>query len=149
MKQNDGKEIEGIFQTAVKGEGLSIYRLYDTKSAGKFLPAQPADYMGGVAGVATLIECKSSDHHKSFKDCALKDYISSVQFGHMKRWRVNGNVGVYIFKSLLADEIEVWDADTVLKAYQSGWSKNPRPVVCTKKTLIKEFTILVLRQANG
>ena len=55
-----GKKLEADWQKLCKKRGLWSIRLYDTRSAGQFIPPQPSDYLI-IQQHPEFIECKESD----------------------------------------------------------------------------------------
>jgi penicillin-binding protein-related factor A (putative recombinase) len=55
-----GKKLEKDCRELFKKKGLWFYRFYDSRSAGRFLPPQPSDYLV-LNPVANFIECKETD----------------------------------------------------------------------------------------
>ena len=133
MSKNDGSEIEGFVRDVITANNWSLHRLYDTKSAGKFLPSQPADFIGVLNGVPLLLECKSSDRFDTFKDCKLKDFIKPTQYASFTMWEKNGGCGLFVFYSLFGKKIEIWEGGTVRDAYREGWDETHEPSCTFKK----------------
>ena len=127
---NDGKEIEkrvGKALTNLLGKGAVMTRLHDTKSAAFFLPPSPGDFMGAVDGTPVLIECKSGEDKYTFTGCRVKDYVKPTQFAYHKMWVQAGGVSLFIFHSLITNEVEYWNGSTILSAYSYGWSADVEP----------------------
>lgn len=101
----------------VKGK-LSYIRLYDTKSArGKFLPAQPGDFIV-AAGAAHLLEVKASRKYRSLAEGqCLQDNVQAVQAAEHRLWARAGNPCWFLFYSLPAGLLELWKGDEVGLAY--------------------------------
>ena len=137
MSKNDGKEIEKWVRDCATENHWSLHRLADSKSAGRIIQAQPADYMGVIAGVPVLLECKSSERFDSFKDCRLKDFIKPTQFASFKMWERNRGCGLFVFHSVFGKNIEIWSSYVILEAYSGGWSVQEPIEVMDKKTLTK------------
>lgn len=131
MSKNDGKATEklvGKALTALLGNKAVMTRLYDTKSSAFYLPPSPADFMGIFkGGIPVLIEAKSSDEHLSFTDCRVKDYVVPTQYAYHKMWLRMGGVSVFVFHSLMSEEVEVWDGEQVLRSYKHGWILSDEP----------------------
>lgn len=129
-KKNDGKKIEdlvGKVLRELRDEGKSLCpRLYDSKSAGGFLPPVPGDFMGMLLKRPVLIECKSSDRFNSFSDCRLKDFIEPVQYANHKIWLKQGGVSLFIFHAVMTDTVEIWGGGPVLKSYSESTLLSPR-----------------------
>jgi len=72
-----GKLLEQKCQKHFKENGFWTHRFYDSRSAGGFLPPQPADFMViDAKGFTSFIECKESEettiYAKSFRASQLK-----------------------------------------------------------------------------
>lgn len=91
---------------------LTYVRLYDTKSArGKFLPEQPGDFIVAAKGVH-LLENKASKEHSSLRSC-LADNVSTQQAAAHRLWARTGNPCWFLFYSLEAGKIELWEGEVV------------------------------------
>lgn len=123
-----GDWFEGVTQDALDElmrEGPSFFcRLYDTRSAGTFLPAQAADFVGCHQGRAYTAECKASVVHESLASPgAMRKLIKDQQsLGAYLMGRAGGT-GLFIFRSRLSQELEIWDGGQVRKAYLTPRAK--------------------------
>ena len=136
MSKNDGALLEKYVRECATENHWSLHRLYDTKSAGKFLPPQPADFIGVLQGVPVLLECKSSDQFKSFKECSLKSFIKPTQYASFTMWQRNGGCGLFVFYSIFGKTFEIWGSRDILRAYSDGWNPHMKPALsCNKKAL--------------
>ena len=96
---------------------LNFVRLYDTKSARNFLPAQPGDFIV-ASGRAHLLECKSSEKYRTLAEGqCLEDNVSAVQAAEHRLWAKAGNPCWFIFYSQPAGQVELWRGDVVGLAY--------------------------------
>lgn len=115
------------FQTAVQDElsvlqtqrGFVYHRLYDTRSAGAYLPAQPGDFCGTIQRRGFLIEVKSSLKHSSLADnrAALNDLFSDDQVAKMRLWAMAGAITFVVFLDQGSGKREIWDGEYVAKTY--------------------------------
>lgn len=121
--QAKGKDFEQKVQDCLKSferkRRTVTLRLYDTRSAGTYLPAQPGDFVCVSYGRAILIEAKSSEKHSSLagKRAPLTSLFDAEQIAKMRLWRRAGaNVWV-IFQSQETKRIQVWKGHEVAEAY--------------------------------
>lgn len=99
-KRNDGTLLQDKLQEALKAYQENTpsfwYRFYDTKSAGRYLPAQPGDFLWLLPGVpAILIEAKSSETGQK-----LVSMISPAQRGKHKLWHRAGHLTAFVYCDL-------------------------------------------------
>ncbi len=118
------KKIQGAL-TGLKRENnqhLLSHRFYDTKSAGSFLPEQPADYLIGSPTGAYLLEAKASFRKESLAAC-LSNAVSGGQAVHAKLWCRTGpnNKSLFVFFCAQTEIVEIWDGALVADTFiQSG-----------------------------
>jgi len=121
--QEQGKDFEGRVQ-----EGLQSFmskkktvtlRLYDTRSAGNYLPAQPGDFVTVYEGRPALIEAKSSTACESLSNDrkALTSLFDKEQIAKMRLWHRAGSSVSVIFKCHHRDLIEVWDGSYIAECF--------------------------------
>lgn len=96
----------------IKANGIRFFRLYDTHSAGNFLPEQPGDFWGGCPRGPALIECKASIVHNSLKG-ALSSAMDFGQAMQLRLWGEAGYVALVLFHDYYGKNVEVWDGATV------------------------------------
>lgn len=113
--QQAGKDFEGRVQAVLsdlqRTSRVYFHRLYDSHSAGAYLPSQPGDFIAVADGKACLIEVKSSLAVESLSESrkALTSLFDVEQLTKMKLWaRARGSASV-IFQSQETKAIEVWD----------------------------------------
>lgn len=120
--QQFGDWFEGKVQEALEllmRTGPSLYqRLYDTRSAGGFLPAQPGDFMGATDGLPWLIEVKASGKYGSLADGgALRSLVKEHQaLGAYLMARAGGASRIF-FYGRHSRRLEVWDGMAVRAVY--------------------------------
>jgi len=120
--QERGKKFEdeiGIFLKALEQRNpCKCHRIYDSRSAGNYLPNQPGDYYFFRPGGSVLIECKSSSIHSSLcgNRKAMTDLIGRDQAAHMRLHKRAGGVSLYIFENQENRTYEVWEGAEVAKA---------------------------------
>lgn len=111
-KINRWEQLEAVIQAELvavqAAKPLVWFRFYDTKSAGTFLPQQPADFQACFDGKATMIEAKFSEAHESLK-CCFAGSVKSHQLASARIWARAGAKYIVIFYSKLSGLIEVWD----------------------------------------
>ncbi len=146
---NDGKVAEEAVQEVL--ENLKRYyrahflRLYDSRSAGagkggNFIPKQPSDYVFMRGGRGWLLEVKSSEKHQSFKQCSLKNYVSSEQIAGARTWVRAGGLSMFVFLSIPRNTFEIWEGMDVIEAYIKGGKLTTEPLaVCDKPDLLTEL----------
>lgn len=105
---------------------LFFDRFYDTKSTGRFggktkvfIPPRPGDFLVGHNGMASVLECKASEVHKTLR-AGMSSLVADGQCAKMRMWIRSLNCGFFIFRNLMEDVIEVWDGEVVIEARTSG-----------------------------
>lgn len=120
---NDGKSAEEIVRKALllmqEKRRATFVRLYDTTSAGNFLPGQPGDFILHVEGVGCLLEVKSSSKHPSLNSVTLRDTFSIEQIKGARLWLRAGAVSLCLFHRVGTKTVEVWGMQDVVGAYLS------------------------------
>lgn len=120
--QKFGDWVEGVVQDELDGlmrAGPFFYqRLYDTRSAGGFLPKQPGDFMGVCHGVPWLLEVKATSKYASLSSTgALKGLVKDHQALGSHLMNRAGGQGLFLFCSRLSNQVELWDGSAVRKVY--------------------------------
>lgn len=98
--------------STVKADCIRFFRLYDTHSAGGFLPEQPGDFWGGCPRGPTIIECKASIKHSSLTG-ALSTALDFGQAMQLRLWAEAGHVALLLFFDYNGKSIEAWDGAVV------------------------------------
>ena len=79
-----GKKLEAECQKYFKAKGIWLLRLYDTRSAGAYLPAAPSDYII-VKNPMEFLECKETEDRRldisDFRPSQLKAMQRAQQLG--------------------------------------------------------------------
>lgn len=120
--QQFGDWFEGRVQSALEvmmRTGPTFYqRLYDTRSAGGFLPAQPGDFIGVTQGTGWLLEVKASGKYGSLADGgALRSLVKDHQaLGGYLMTRASGK-SLFVFYGRHSRQLEVWDGAAVRETY--------------------------------
>ncbi len=93
---------------------LLFHRFYDTKSAGAYLPEQPADFLIGCPTGAYLLEAKASFKKESLASC-LANAVSSGQAAEAHLWCRTGpnQKSLFVFFCASTEQIEIWDGELV------------------------------------
>ena len=106
-------------------KGPTFYhRLYDTRSAGSFLPAQAADFSGAHSGRPFLLECKGTVVHESLAaPSAMHKLLKDHQVLASYLMQRAGGFGLIAFRSRLSKELEIWDGGRVRPVYVVARSK--------------------------
>lgn len=120
--QEVGKSIESEFQlmlnTFSQKTPLSYERLYDTHSAGSYLPPMPSDFIVGYDSVTHFIELKSSASFSSLMDGgALRNLVKDAQVAKMRMWVRAGCPCWFVFVSQKSGTVEWWNGRKVIQAY--------------------------------
>ena len=122
-KLNDGKDFEsivqGMLQERVKERPSYFLRLYDTHSAGSFLPAQPCDFLLFENGRAVFMEAKSSVKHHSLKSC-LSSTVKNTQVAKMRLALRTGQTGCFLFYDMQDKQVEIWHGQGVIGCRVEG-----------------------------
>lgn len=121
--QQVGKEFEGEVQDELQSyqarHPTVTLRLYDTRSAGNYIPSQPGDFISVYFGNVNLLEVKSSLSHCTLegKRAPLTELFDAEQVAKMRLWhRAGANVWV-IFKDQNSDHIEVWSGNYIAHCF--------------------------------
>lgn len=127
MKEKSAQQLGIEFQTRVQNvlsglqstNAMVYHRLYDTKSAGNFLPGQPGDFCGCWKGRAFLIEVKLSTKHTSLAGsrAPLNSLFDDEQVAKMRLWSMAKAQTLVIFKSHTDGAVEVWDGGYLGECY--------------------------------
>lgn len=118
-------------------QGIFLQRFYDTKSAGSYLPEQPADFLVGAPTGAYLVEAKASFWKVSLASC-LSSAVRSGQAAQAKLWCRSGlnQKSLFLFFCADTEAVEVWDGEHVANTYikagarlasQQAWMRGRLP----------------------
>jgi hypothetical protein len=123
MRVNTGKDTEGIVRDSLlmmqeKKKAVFI-RLYDTTSAGNFLPGQPGDFVLHAGGRGCLLEVKSSIKYASLLDTTLRNVFSLEQIKGARLWSRSGAATLCVFHHVGKNFVEIWEMKNVVEAYLS------------------------------
>jgi hypothetical protein len=126
--QERGKDFESDFQALLKSMHQRLranyYRFYDTRSAGAYMPSQPADYFLGFQGVMHFFELKSSEKHASLAN-GLSSLMDKDQAAHLRLWARAG-AGVHVlFLNQVSGAVEWWNGLAVSSARAAGKAIKP------------------------
>jgi len=105
-------DVQDEFDRLARTKALRYVRLYDTKSAGRFLPKQPADFIVATPLGGTLLECKASEKYTSLAQC-LADAVEPHQAAAARLWKRTGNMSLFLFYSFVSDKVEAWDGQLI------------------------------------
>lgn len=155
--QQRGKDFEEdtrqALEYAVRKTKTAYIRLYDTHSAGSFLPAQPCDFMACHDGTTILIECKASEKHSSLADNrrVLTSNLSDNQMAHARLWTRAGGRYLILFLSVEQGKVEVWDGNRVADTYFTPRARLDINdcLYQTNKTNLKESMANILGENYG
>lgn len=130
--QELGKEFEENFRLwlkqAVCHHRVAFVRLYDTRSAGSFLPDQPGDFLASINGRSHLFELKSSEKFPSLQaGGAMRQLITDAQAANARIWSRSGAQSHFIYWGQHSNIFEVWDGEYVGSTYVIPRSKLREP----------------------
>jgi len=122
--QKLGAHLESKIKTALtslkkeSNHGLAFHRFYDTKSAGAYLPEQPADFLVGAPMGAFYLEAKASFKKQSLASC-LSSAVSGGQAANSKLWCRSGpnQQSLFLFFCAETEVVELWDGLLVAETY--------------------------------
>lgn len=121
--QQKGKDFENKVQRALEDRQRTLpvvcLRLYDTRSAGNYLPSQPGDFVLCNDGQSILIEVKSSEKHDSLADrrAPLTSLFDEEQVAKMRLWYRAGAKVLVIFQSQETGIMEIWPGNYIAECY--------------------------------
>lgn len=95
------------------------FRLYDTKSAGAYLPAQPADAIVAGRDDVYLLELKCSNKYKSLRG-GLSSLFGMRQAVSHFTWNRAGHRSHILFLSTVTGELQLWDGGHVAQCRRHG-----------------------------
>jgi hypothetical protein len=114
--KNIGKEFENKVEEALKPlrdkNKLAYLRLYDTHSAGNYLPQQPADFIVSAQGFTWLLECKASHKYSSLAD-GFKELVPVEQAAQYGIWVKQGVNSIVLFYAGSTGIIEAWKGKSI------------------------------------
>lgn len=126
--QERGKDFEADFQAVLKSMHQRLkcnyYRFYDTRSAGAFMPSQPADYFLGFQGVMHFFELKSSEKFDNLGS-GLSTLMDKDQAAHLRLWARAGAGTHVLFLDQVSGAVEWWNGLAVSSARAVGRSIKP------------------------
>lgn len=121
--QDYGKEFEQDFQDEMKlaqrRMKIAYCRLYDTRSAGSYIPEQPGDFLATINGKSFLIECKTSLKYTTMaaRRTAVTELVSDNQVAAARIWSRAGAIPIVLFRHGDSELIEVWRGEIVADIY--------------------------------
>ena len=108
--KNDGKDLEDEAQKEFNKNvdpNFHWRRLYDTFTAKRGMPPQPADFFLSELGTGSAhLECKTSEH----KGCRLRTFS---QLGDMLRWQQAGVAGFVLCHFYVPNELLLFDIKNI------------------------------------
>lgn len=116
------KKLSDAFKPLVKKHPITLERIMDSAAAGNIIRASEADFRLMIKSKSTfrpyhfLIECKASVNHEVFNT----GFRSLIKKGQLPLMRIASRAGsgcLYLFESLITNEVEVWDARQLYEAY--------------------------------
>lgn len=109
-----GSWFEGKITDALKAikkdtnKRLYLHRFYDTKSAGSYLPEQPADFQVAASAGVWLVEAKASFKKPSLTSC-LGNALKGHQATSMLLWGRVNKPSLILFFCAETEQVELWD----------------------------------------
>lgn len=124
------QKLQDRFKFLKQTTRFDYLRLYDTKSAGAYLPSQAGDFMIASPRGVVLVEAKASATHGSLRSC-LSSNVSAGQATDHIMWNRAGQKSLFIFLSVPDGVLEVWDGGLIAKHRNEGkrLTKKERPFV--------------------
>ena len=127
--QQLGKEFEKHVQDelmkTMKTLPTYCHRLYDSRSAGTYLPSQPGDFIFLCEGDAILIEVKSSGKYGSLagRRTPITGLFDAQQIAQMRLWIRAGGHSNVIFQDQQTKAMELWDGELIVDTYLTDKAK--------------------------
>ncbi len=148
-----GKDFEAAVQAALVSMQAVIanktraLRLFDTHSAGNFLPEQPGDFMVACPAGAVIVEAKSSTIHNSLKGC-LSANMDFGQASQLQLWTMSGHPALVVFLDHQAQRVEFWEGGYVGTCRIEGQRLRTDQMLtcCWALDMPRELTRLLLKQ---
>ena len=129
---------DAIEQQLVRLQEISrtaYLRLWDSKSAGNLIPAQPSDFLVTHCGVTTLMEAKFSSVNDSLRQ-GFSGAVSSNQTASAKIWTRAGAQYKFLFYPMSGGgKIEIWDGRHCAKCRSEG-----RPLSLSMRIVASDLT---------
>lgn len=143
--KNDGSYLEEEVQKILseeKSENFRFRRLYDTKTAGKGMPPQPADFFISCLGVwprSMHLECKTSNHIGG----RLPTFS---QLGDLLAWDKAGVPGYVLVHFYTTPALYLFRASRIEDTLAKSWVVPEIPGAVELK--LSELLPLILRKLN-
>lgn len=119
-KEFEGK-VQGILTDLQRIKKTYCLRLYDTRSAGNYLPSQPGDMLCVYEGRPVLIEVKTSGNVSSLsQNRAALQLFDAEQLAKTKLWVRAGGSASAIFQCQHSKVIEVWDMNYIRDCFNTS-----------------------------
>lgn len=112
-------EIDKFLSERQRKSTTMFHRFYDTRSAGNYLPGQPADFLIINNGRTYFLEAKFSEVHESLKNC----FSGAVQPTQTASARLAVRAGAsyyFIFYSKMIDQFELWEGNYCFEKRSRG-----------------------------
>ena len=114
--------VQDYLVSLVEHNPVVVERLYDTHSAGNFLPAQPADFRLLIRGITVLLEVKHSVKHRSLYSC-FSSAVSDDQLAGHRMYLRAGGFCYFLFGSEIKKgdwNIELWPSQELRQCRLEG-----------------------------
>jgi hypothetical protein len=122
-------EVESVLKALQRLHPVAYLRLYDSKSAGNLIPAQPSDFIAshkGTSGTKLLfIEAKFSEVHESLYSC-FSNNVGAGQLASARIWTRAGAYYIFLFYSNVSGLVEVWEGVHCAECRSSGSRLNKK-----------------------
>lgn len=117
-------ELKDIFTQIKSKFPFDFHRFTDSKSAGRMVSPQPADFMISFkddksCNHVIIIEAKASEEKESLRSCA-SSHIEPQQIGKHKTWLRSGGRGQFWFYCESTGLVELWDSSHVVEQRSAG-----------------------------
>ncbi len=110
--------VQGVLSELPETTPTFFHRLYDSRSAGGYLPSQPGDFICLHKGRAVLIEAKSSGELESLAEGrGFTNLFDSFQVVKMRLWTRAGGAAFVIFQHHQTGDMEVWDGNYIAECF--------------------------------
>jgi hypothetical protein len=136
--------LEVLFVERMRSHPFFFHRFYDTRSAGNFLPGQPADFLCVNRGRVHFIEAKFSEKHDSLRNC-FAGHVRKNQLA--SAFLVKRALGSYwlLFHSSKSGVFEIWDGAYCREQHRLG-----KPLNIAERKVYRSLESAVLGGAfNG
>lgn len=131
-------ELKTIFSELKNKFPFEFHRFTDSKSAGRMVSPQPADFMISFkddksCNHVIIVEAKASELKESLRACA-SSHIEPQQIGKHKTWLRSGGSGQFWFYCESTGLVELWDSEHIVAQRSAG-----KPLDLKKRLAVFEY----------